>query len=174
MVNNKQLEVMPQTTVTLLPTVSSDHSPLLLEMTTKIDHAIKYFKFLKFWVEQHGFLETVKSCWDRDLSGKPIWVFHQILRRLSSTLSNQPKVQFGDMHAKVRSFKERIKNSKEELISQATDTARISLHSLNTKYIKFLKSEESILRQKSQLHWFQEGDINIGYFHALLRGRRRR
>ncbi|KAG5630025.1 hypothetical protein H5410_001742 [Solanum commersonii] len=31
-----------------------------------------------------------------------------------------------------------------------------------------------MLKQKTQLHWFQEGDANTKYFHALVRGRRRR
>jgi len=36
------------------------------------------------------------------------------------------------------------------------------------------KLEEAILQQKTQLQWFQEGDANTKYFHALMRGRRRR
>ncbi|XP_049378041.1 uncharacterized protein LOC125842768 [Solanum stenotomum] len=34
--------------------------------------------------------------------------------------------------------------------------------------------EDSILKQKTQLHWFKEGDANTKYFHSLIRGRRRR
>lgn len=37
-----------------------------------------------------------------------------------------------------------------------------------------MKLEESILKQKTQLQWFKEGDANSRYFHALMRGRRRR
>ncbi|OIT20481.1 hypothetical protein A4A49_65757, partial [Nicotiana attenuata] len=42
------------------------------------------------------------------------------------------------------------------------------------KYINYLKLEENILRQKTQLHWFKEGDANSKYFHSLIRGRRRK
>lgn len=72
------------------------------------------------------------------------------------------------IYAMVRSFEDRVKNAEEGLIAQATDTTRIHLHSLNVEYIKFIKFEESILRQKSQLHWFQEGDANTGYFFMLF------
>lgn len=48
------------------------------------------------------------------------------------------------------------------------------LHSLNAEYIRSLKMEDSILRQKTQLQWFKEGDVNSKYFHALIRGRRRK
>lgn len=40
MVNDKWLDVIPQTVVTHLPTVSVEHCPLLLEMTTRLDNVI--------------------------------------------------------------------------------------------------------------------------------------
>lgn len=30
------------------------------------------------------------------------------------------------------------------------------------------------MKQKAQLHWFKEGDVNNKYFHALLRSKRRK
>ncbi|OIT36118.1 hypothetical protein A4A49_64435, partial [Nicotiana attenuata] len=41
-------------------------------------------------------------------------------------------------------------------------------------YTRYLKLEESILKQKTQLQWFKEGDANSKYFHSLIRGRRRK
>lgn len=60
------------------------------------------------------------------------------------------------------------------MILHNSDDNRVNLHKLHTEYIKFLKMEESILKQKSQLHWFNKGDANTKYFHALLSGRRRK
>ena len=37
-----------------------------------------------------------------------------------------------------------------------------------------MKLEASILKQKTQLQWFKEGDTNSKYFHSLIRGRRRK
>ncbi|WMV32838.1 hypothetical protein MTR67_026223 [Solanum verrucosum] len=51
---------------------------------------------------------------------------------------------------------------------------RQKLHKLNANYVKYLKMEESILKQNTQLQWFKDGDANTKYFHALMRGRRRR
>lgn len=173
MVNNKWLEIMPQSTITHLPTVSFDHCLLLLEMTARFDGAIKYFKILNFWVDQLGFMDTMEECWERPTSGNPIWVFDQKMKRLSTTLSSWSKTYFGDIHSKVKSYDERIKDVEKDLINQCSDAARTHLHSLGSEYIRFLKLEESILRQESQLHQFQEGDANIGYFHANFLGRRR-
>lgn len=48
MVNHKWHEIMPLTTITHLSSVGSDHYPLLMEMSTRADKVIKYFRFLNF------------------------------------------------------------------------------------------------------------------------------
>ncbi|XP_015162434.1 uncharacterized protein [Solanum tuberosum] len=104
MVNDKWLEVMPQTTVEHLPSVGSDHSPLLMEM----------------------------------VNGNPMWKWHQKMKNLIPTLSVWSKKEYGDIYAKVKEHEHLIKVAEEEL------------------------------------QWFKEGDANTKYFHALMRGRRRR
>ncbi|WMV33216.1 hypothetical protein MTR67_026601 [Solanum verrucosum] len=52
-------------------------------------------------------------------------------------------------------------------------------HALRTcghhgEYIRFLSLEESILKQKTQLQWFKEGDAYTSYFHTLMREQRRK
>lgn len=45
MVNDKWLETMTPTTICHLPSVASDHNPLLMEMMVRQEHKIRYFKF---------------------------------------------------------------------------------------------------------------------------------
>ncbi|KAH0705908.1 hypothetical protein KY285_010432 [Solanum tuberosum] len=123
-------------------TVGSDHSPLLMEMVRKNENHIKYFKFLHCWMDNANFMETVRKCWEREVT--------------------------------VKEFEEIIKKTEEELLTHNTEALRQKLHLMNANYIRYLKLEESILKQKTQLQWFKEGDANTKYFHALIRGRRRR
>ncbi|XP_015161095.1 uncharacterized protein [Solanum tuberosum] len=174
LVTDAWLEKMPQTTITHLPSVGSDHCPLLMEMKAREDDQIKYFKFLNCWTDQPNFLDIVKACWDRNVEGNIMWKFHQKLKRLSKTLSNWSREEFGDIFAKVRDFEEKVKTMEEQLIQDPSESNRSILHELNARYIKFLKLEDSILKQKTQLQWFKEGDCNTKYFHSLIRGRRRR
>ncbi|KAH0700920.1 hypothetical protein KY284_015135 [Solanum tuberosum] len=174
MVNDKWLEVMPQTTIENLSSVGSDHSPLLMEMTKVIENHIKYFKFLHFWVDNGNFLKTVQQCWEKGVNGNPIWRLHQKMKRITATLSNWSKKEYGDIFTKVKEFEESIRQSEEELMTNNNEDSRQKLHQMNAKYIRYLKIEESILKQKTQLQWFKEGDPNTKYFHALMRGRRRR
>ncbi|XP_049348974.1 uncharacterized protein LOC125813528 [Solanum verrucosum] len=174
MVNDKWLQNMPHTSITHLPSVGSDHCPLLLEMKARPHNCIKYFRFLNFWVEQPSFIETVNACWNRPVEGNPMWTFHQKIKRLASTLRAWSKMQFGDIYVKVKEFEERVKVAEDNLLQSNTEKHREELHGINAEYIRYMKLEDSILKQKSQLQWFKEGDSNSKYFHALIRGRRRR
>ncbi|KAK4733784.1 hypothetical protein R3W88_008045 [Solanum pinnatisectum] len=57
MANDQWLQNMPQTTITHLSSVGSDHCPLLMEMNTRVDTHIKYFRFLNCWTDQPSFEE---------------------------------------------------------------------------------------------------------------------
>ncbi|XP_015159877.1 uncharacterized protein [Solanum tuberosum] len=174
MVNDSWLEHMPQTTIIHLPSVGSDHCPLLMEMNIRSEEHIKYFKFLNCWADQPNFLNIVQACWDREQEGNSMWKFHQKLKRLACTLSKWSKGEFGDIFAKVKEYENRVKNAEESFIQNNSEENRTALHAINAEYIRFLKLEDSILKQKTQLQWFKEGDCNSKYFHSLLRGRRRR
>lgn len=62
----------------------------------------------------------------------------------------------------------------ENYMSNQSYTNRCFLHKINAKYIKFLKLEDTILTQKTQLYWFKEGDNNSKYFNSVIKGRRRK
>uniref|UniRef100_M1DJP7 RNase H family protein n=1 Tax=Solanum tuberosum TaxID=4113 RepID=M1DJP7_SOLTU len=127
---------MPQTTITHLSSVGSDHCPLLMEMETREDDHIKYFKFLNCWTDQPNFLDIVKACWDRNVEGNNMWKFHQKMKRLSNTLSNWSRKEFGDIFAKVREYEENVKTMEEQLIQDNSEINRAMLHELNAKYIR--------------------------------------
>ncbi|WMV13665.1 hypothetical protein MTR67_007050 [Solanum verrucosum] len=103
-----------------------------------------------------------------------MWRLHQKLKRVTATLSTWSKHAYGNIFTKVKEFEEKIRNSEAALMTNNNEDDRQKLHLLNANYIKYLKMEESVLKQKTQLQWFKDGDANTKYFHALVRGRRRR
>ncbi|KAG5580250.1 hypothetical protein H5410_050877 [Solanum commersonii] len=130
----------------------------------KNDH-IRYFKFLNCWTDQPNFLDIVKACWERTVEGNNMWKFHQKLKRLSNTLSTLSRKEFGDIFTEVKEYEEKVKTTGEQLIQDHSETNRTILHEINAKYIRFLEIEDSILKQKTQLQWFKEGDCcNVPYF----------
>nr|XP_019067280.1 uncharacterized protein LOC109119268 [Solanum lycopersicum] len=174
LVNDLWLEKMPQTTITHLSTTGSDHCPLLLEMVSAEANHINYFKFLNCWVDNPNFMVTVKNCWDRPVEGNAMWKFHQKMKRLSKTLSVWSRNEYGDIFQQVRMYEEQVHEAEEKYTLDQTDSNRSALHELNAQYIRFLKLEDNILKQKTQLHWFKDGDTNSKYFHSIIRGRRRK
>ncbi|KAH0717174.1 hypothetical protein KY285_013205 [Solanum tuberosum] len=160
MVNDKWLEIMPQTNISHLPSVGSDHTPLLMEMTVNDNQGIKYFKFLQCWVDNDSFMDTVTSYWNKEVHGNPMWRWNQKMKKLTTTISAWSKKEFGDIYSKVKEFEERVKVAEDELINNNIETNRQNLHYINATYIKYLKIEEGILKQKTQLQWFKEGDAN--------------
>ncbi|KAG5585976.1 hypothetical protein H5410_046410 [Solanum commersonii] len=145
-----------------------------MEINARIENVTRYFRFLNCWADQTSFLDNVKGCWNRFVERDPLWIFHQKMKRVAATLISSSRMQFGDIYAKVKDYEERVKQVEENLIQQNSEENRTTLHGLNAKYIKFMKLEEAILRQKTQSQWFKEEDANSKYFHALIRGRRRR
>ncbi|KAH0639244.1 hypothetical protein KY285_035830 [Solanum tuberosum] len=154
---------MPQTTITHLPSVGSDHCPLLMEMIVREEDHIKYFKFLNCWTDQPKFIDNVKTCWERPIEGNNMWRFHQKLKRLSNTLSSWSRGEFGDIFIKFKEYEERVRAAEENLIHTHNEINRTNLHELNAEYIRFLKMEDSILKQKTQLHWFKEERMEKEY-----------
>ncbi|KAG5606102.1 hypothetical protein H5410_027594 [Solanum commersonii] len=127
--------------------------PLLLEITDQKFTSTKYFKFIHCWVDNHNFMDTVRLCWDRDIQRHPIW-------RVSSTISKWFEIEFGDIFARVKDFEEAVGHAEEKYIQTNSDQDKSSLHAPNAEYIRFLKLEEFILKQQTQLQWFKEGDAN--------------
>lgn len=102
-----------------------------------------------------------------------MWVFHQKIKRVFATLNNLSNFEFGDIHAKVKEYKEISTQVEERLINDILEENRTNLHPIIAEYIGYLRLEEYIFKQKTQLHEFQECYANSSYFHALTRGRRR-
>ncbi|XP_049386507.1 uncharacterized protein LOC125850697 [Solanum stenotomum] len=153
MVNDKWLELMPQTTITHLPSVGSYHCPLLMEMEVRLEHKIKVLAEENLW---ESYVETTAE-----------------VKLLASTLSTWSKKEYGNIFSSVINFEEQLKVAEEDVIQQNTEENRTKLHLIIAQYIKYLKLEASILKQKTQLQWFKEGDTNSKYFHSIMRGRRR-
>ncbi|WMV50074.1 hypothetical protein MTR67_043459 [Solanum verrucosum] len=96
------------------------------------------------------------------------------MKRLTSTLSSWSKREYGDIFATVKEFEEKVRNAETEVLHNNTADNRTKLQCANAEYIKFMKMEAVILKQKTQLQWFREGDAKTKYFHALMRGRKRK
>ncbi|XP_016494260.2 uncharacterized protein LOC107813500 [Nicotiana tabacum] len=109
-----------------------------------------------------------------ELHMSAMWKFHQKLKTTSRALSVWSREQYGDIFQLPKEFKQKVGEAEEKWLSTNDPSDRASLHEIQAQYTKYLKTEEVVLRQKIQLHWFKYGDANSRYFHNLIIGRRRK
>ena len=103
-----------------------------------------------------------------------MWILHHKMKRLSNTLSKWSKEEFWYIFKTVREFEGKVKEAEEMLIQNHSVTNRQKPHDINAEYIRYLKLEGVILKQKSQLHWYKERNTNSKFFHYWIKGRRTR
>ncbi|XP_055826388.1 uncharacterized protein LOC129894765 [Solanum dulcamara] len=72
LVNDKWLARMPQTTITHLPSVGSDHNPLLMEMIIREENKKIYFKFLHYWIDNKNFMNMLENVGIEDYLGSHV------------------------------------------------------------------------------------------------------
>lgn len=97
-------------------------------------------------MENETFMSTIQNCWEREVTGDPIWCLHQKLKRLASTLSSWSKREYGDIFATVKEFEEKVRNAETEVLHNNTADNRTKLQCANAEYIKFMKMEAAILK----------------------------
>lgn len=135
---------------------------------------IKYFKFLNFWVNRQGFQDLVKEVWGKPIVGNPMWRLQQKLKKLGKSLSQWSRERVGDVHQHVEAQEAHVQTVEELELIDNSEQVRTDLNKAHAKYVRWLAQQESLLKQKSQIKWFEEGDCNSKYFHAMIRERRRK
>lgn len=63
------------------------------------------------------------------------------MKRLSSTLSEWSKKEYGDIFATVKDYEERVRIAEEELIHNSSEENRSKLHGINAEYIGGIHSQ---------------------------------
>ncbi|XP_060211721.1 uncharacterized protein LOC132639280 [Lycium barbarum] len=92
----------------------------------------------------------------------------------STVLMITNRDSIGDVFENVKKFEKEVTDAKTAYLASDADTDRILLNKSKPEYIKWLKIEDSILRQKARIKWAEEGDSNTKYFHSTIKARRRR
>lgn len=163
-----------ETSVLHLARVCSDHAPLQITMKNVVSVAPRYFKFLDFWADNDDFLSVVKDVWEESVEGNPMWVLHQKLKKASKRLSIWSRETFGDIYEEPKRLEKLIVDLEEALVISNSPSHRRELNEAKAKYIQFLNIQDAVLRQKAKAQWLRDGDKNTAYFHAVIKGKRKK
>eukprot|EP00253_Pinus_taeda_P034931 PITA_34931 len=156
----------------ILPNLTSDHKPILLELSLDINLGPIPFRFSPLWIQQDGFQEVVSESWNRPVLGSPFFVWEEKIRVLK------------------RNLKEWAKNLKSPTAKRKATLNRLVVHQLDMeqspvsqsmlqKEVELQKEihrasreEEEFWRQKSRNLWLQSGDKNTSFFHKQAEARK--
>eukprot|EP00253_Pinus_taeda_P024211 PITA_24211 len=76
----------------ILPNYTSDHKPILLELSLDGNLEPIPFRFISLWIHQEGFQEVVSEAWNRKVhEGSPFFVWEEKMRRLKRELKECTK-----------------------------------------------------------------------------------
>ena len=76
----------------ILPKLSSDHKPILLQFIDDEDIGPIPFKFSPLWIDKEGFLDTVGNSWKIPVFGSPNFVWERKLKHTTSVLKEWIKL----------------------------------------------------------------------------------
>ncbi|KAG6643577.1 hypothetical protein CIPAW_09G221600 [Carya illinoinensis] len=94
----------PRVSQKRMPTVCSDHFPILLDCGGIIE-AKCYFKFENMWLQVEGFVDKVRSWWHSCyFEGTPSFVLASKLRALKADLKMWNKDVFGNVEQQKKSL----------------------------------------------------------------------
>ncbi|KAH0748476.1 hypothetical protein KY290_027708 [Solanum tuberosum] len=174
MVNQSFIDFSGNIEMEHLARTGSDHAPILLTCGGQSSYVRKPFRFLKFWVEKEGFLETVTDSW-KSMDSTDVFIsLKQKMKNTKTALSRWSRKNFDDIFKQLI-IREDIVRLKEALFEEnSTASNRMILQQSQAKLHKYIHYEEDYWRQKAGFQWYIEGDKNTRFFLCLVNGRRKK
>lgn len=156
----------------ILPNSTSDHKPILLDLSMDENLGPIPFRFNPLWLQHDGFQEVVSESWNRHVHGSSFYAWEEKMRGLKRRLKEW-----------ARKLKSPTSKRKEALDSLAAhqltlenivvshDLLQIEVD-LQKELHKASREEEEYWRQKSKTLWLQAGDKNSSFFRKQVEARK--
>ncbi|KAK5802899.1 hypothetical protein PVK06_030528 [Gossypium arboreum] len=158
----------PNSLVTHLPKIKSDHRPLLLNQNLEVFLPRgRLFRFLAGWIEHPAFDDFINDKWDftRDMADS--------LSKLTLNLKEWNKQVYGHITSKKRHLVHKIANVQSKMdVSGSNQFAQEDL-SLRQELENVPHHEELLWKQKARYDWLHLGDRNKRFFHSQTLQRRK-
>jgi hypothetical protein len=156
----------PSTIAYPLVKPTSDHSPCVITIGTKIPKA-KIFRFENYWMNHESFKDIVKSSWDATLppmnSAKRINTKLKNLRRnLKNWVKNLPCLK--NLIKRVNETIELL-DIFEELRPLSTEEGNLR-DMLKSHVLTLLQNQRVYWKQRGKIKWVKLGSENTKFFHT--------
>ncbi|VFQ72543.1 unnamed protein product [Cuscuta campestris] len=154
-----------------LPRGNSDHSPILLKLLSPIFNGPSPFKFLNCWSSHHTFHPLILQNWG-PYEGGGMRGLSQKLNNIRSILQHWNKSTFGNIFKDREHHENLLAEAEIAFTSDPSEENDNLLQQARCELNKLVAREYSYWKQKANLKWVKEGDLNTKFFHAFVRHRR--
>ena len=103
-------------TVVILPSEVSDHSPMLVKLNRDYSSSPKPFKFFNYWIKHSTYFAIVEKSWLEPMSGSPMAILYRKLKRLKQKLKAFNKENFSEISMKVETKRAELARVQEEIL----------------------------------------------------------
>ncbi|XP_070056811.1 uncharacterized protein [Nicotiana tomentosiformis] len=95
-------------------------------------------------------------------------------RRPRRRLSTWSKEEIGEINQKVEEWEAIVQGLEDQDLNVNKEESRAELNKVQAESVKWMTLREALLKEKSQITWFEDGDSNSRYFHNVVKDRRRK
>ncbi|KAK9938018.1 hypothetical protein M0R45_014779 [Rubus argutus] len=169
LINDDWLLLWPNSCITHLSLITSDHCRLLFNSSPILEKKKKSFEFESFWADDVECLPLVQQNWNTAslLPSQSLW--HQNLSSCQTQLIKWSHEHFSKNRDLI---KECLKELNSDLLGSSPNNER--REDLSIQLGSLWSIEEKIWQQKSRISWLQSGDKNTRFFHLTTFHRRQR
>jgi len=154
-----------------LPRASSDHHPILLNLTlsTPPDQKARPKRFEAAWLTNENFKSVFQETWEKHKED-----IDMAVRETSSACHEWNLNEFGNIFRRLRTLKARLSGVQNSVHYMRSSFLQNLERELIDQYQKTLREEELFWCQKSRIEWIQSGDRNTNFYHNNVKIRRSR
>ena len=172
LVNQKWLDIYPNSHAMFRPAGISDHSPCIVDMGMNIKRKGTPFKFYNYWTSLDNFHIVIQNAWHINVQGTFQFQLSQKLRHTKTELKKFAKKKFRKEKQNVDAAREALFECQALIDRNPNDwNNRAKENVLMTKLLEALRIEEDAVRQRSKTLWLELGDKNTNYFYNSIKGR---
>ncbi|KAF3774462.1 hypothetical protein EJ110_NYTH45596, partial [Nymphaea thermarum] len=157
----------------ILPRSTSDHSALKVSTSFTPNFANRFFQFIyfQFWASRPQCNYLVQEAWSSRVFGCPLMRVIKKLEITRSSLSSWARSCVGNISLRIKALRDELdKIQSLELASTISDkNYEILIHK---ELRASLEDEDSLWRQGAHVRWMAQGDRNMAYYQAIVKGRR--
>ncbi|KAF7802375.1 ribonuclease H [Senna tora] len=169
-VNTTWIHHFPDFWVDVLPVLTSDHSPLIINSHKSTHKPYKKpFHFEAMWLQHPQLKAVMESAWQKLVTGSMSSQVQDRIKNVSKDLSIWHKTNFGDLSNQIKDAHMQVENFQQNIQHHSRNNEEL----VARKRLEFLLNCEEIKwAQRAKHLWLLKGDRNTKFFHTMVNHQR--